>query len=160
VSKSVKIHAEMLSSSVPTRITELIQRHGIKQLSDRTGISGVQIGRYGKGQSQPTAEKIIALAIAGGVTTQWLLCGEGEGLSVRDGGAIYDVSSREQDSQAIVKIVATLEELLSETGRGLSPTQKGETVAAFFDMYKLNASTLEDVVFRQLLKTYISASAR
>lgn len=162
MNQSPKIQAELLASSVPKRISVLIEQFGLKSLSERTGISAVQIGRYGKGTSQPTSEKVIALALATGASVEWLLIGKNDDNQsvTSDQSEEYQVSGRDDDANAIKKIVIELEQALLEAKRSLTFEQKGETIAAFFDMYRINKNSLEDVVLRQLLKTYVSTSGR
>lgn len=59
-----------------TRISDICDAvGGKKKLADMTGISESQLFRYIKGTSQPTAEPLAAIALAAGVSLDWLVLG-------------------------------------------------------------------------------------
>jgi len=51
---------------------------GPKQLSERSGLSRAVIGKYLGGKSEPSRDRLIKLADAGGISIRWLVTGEGE----------------------------------------------------------------------------------
>jgi phage repressor protein C with HTH and peptisase S24 domain len=51
---------------------------GPKSLSKRSGLSRAVIGKYLRGRSEPSRDRLVRLAAAGGVPVQWLATGEGE----------------------------------------------------------------------------------
>ena len=51
---------------------------GQAELSRRSGISTVSIGSYLKGESDPSRERLVAMASAANVSLFWLATGEGE----------------------------------------------------------------------------------
>lgn len=50
---------------------------GQAELSRKTGISTVTIGSYVTGKSDPSRERLVAMARAAGVSVGWLAAGEG-----------------------------------------------------------------------------------
>jgi phage repressor protein C with HTH and peptisase S24 domain len=51
---------------------------GAKRLSERTGLSRAVIGKYLGGKSEPSRDRLVKLAEAGGISIRWLATGEGE----------------------------------------------------------------------------------
>lgn len=167
MNETPEIQASLIAEGVPGRIGALIKKTGRDVLAKRTGISPSMITRYSKGMSQPTSEKIIALALAGNVSVSWLLVGD-NGPSdknyptpdslPKESGSSYFVATREIDVEAIIAIVSELELALESSDKSLSHTRKAETVAAFFDMYRTAGKPMDKSVLKQLLSTFISSA--
>jgi phage repressor protein C with HTH and peptisase S24 domain len=56
---------------------------GAKCLSERTGLSRAVIGKYLGGKSEPSRDRLVKLAEAGGISIRWLATGEGDMRSDR-----------------------------------------------------------------------------
>lgn len=134
--------ATELSSDMPDRIQQIVDYIG-KQRKDTqiaTGISSQQIAKYTEGAS-PTAEKLLALAIAGETTPDWILLGQGDGpgQAVRETSADYlkprGIEERDKDVKAIIKIVEFVFSQINVSGRTLSPRDMSHLVALMFDQY-------------------------
>lgn len=65
-------------------------------LASSTGMSHTQIFRYEKGESQPTADVIVALATALNVTADWL-------LGLRDGVGFEGLNELEQQALSVFR---------------------------------------------------------
>ncbi len=164
VSKTPQIQAQLIATGIPARIAKISEKLGRDSLRNKTGVSNSQITRYSKGTSEATATNIIALAIAGQVSVEWLLTGKKDGTeahlletdAVREDVGDYNMSNRDDDISAIISIVSELENALNDSNKTLDPTLKGETVAAFFDMYRMSENTMEKGVLRRLLNTYVA----
>ncbi len=50
---------------------------GPKQLAERSGLSRAVIGKYLAGKSEPSRDRLIRLAQAGGISIRWLATGDG-----------------------------------------------------------------------------------
>lgn len=51
---------------------------GPGKLSERSGLSRAVIGKYLRGKSEPSRDRLVKLADAGGISVRWLATGEGE----------------------------------------------------------------------------------
>lgn len=61
------------------RVQILIKKLGSQEkLGEACGISGVTIGKYALGKADPSRDRLIAMADAGGVNVLWLATGEGK----------------------------------------------------------------------------------
>ncbi len=68
-----------LKSTFPERMNMLIERAGgTTELARKSRLSRRVIDKYKGGESEPSRERLIALAIAGGVSISWLVTGEEE----------------------------------------------------------------------------------
>lgn len=67
-----------LERSFQARIAELAQLLGSAQaLADKAGLSRRVVGKYLAGESDPSRERLVALADAAGVNIEWLASGRG-----------------------------------------------------------------------------------
>lgn len=64
----------------PERLRQLrvLRKLSQEDLGERTGLTYNHIGRYERGESRPSAEKLKALADALGVSTDYLIAGDTE----------------------------------------------------------------------------------
>ena len=68
----------LVETSFPDRISFMVGLVGSKEkLGKMAGLSAVMVGKYASGQSEPSRDKLISLAEAGGVSVAWLTTGEG-----------------------------------------------------------------------------------
>ena len=62
----------------PDRVAEAARlAGGVVTLATRTGLTRQVIGKYMRGESDPSRERLVALADAAGVSVEWLAAGRG-----------------------------------------------------------------------------------
>jgi SAM-dependent methyltransferase/transcriptional regulator with XRE-family HTH domain len=93
---------------------------GKRALAKKIGLSEAQLFRYLRGESEPAASKIIAMANAAGLDAGWVLTGQttspGEGVNLR------------HDPELFARIIKTFEEALLEVQQPMSPEFKAQLV--------------------------------
>lgn len=74
-SRDIASHREDFAARVRVLATFV---GGTKRLSERTGLSRAVIGKYLGGKSEPSRDRLVKLAAAGGISIRWLVTGEGD----------------------------------------------------------------------------------
>lgn len=115
----------MKGTSFRDRLSSVVERVGsAAELARRSGISDRSIRGYIAGETEPKADVVVRLAVAAGVSVEWLLTGEGEPLVTGRGGApregyvhlpLYDVRAaagggRSVDEERVVNVLAFRED--------------------------------------------------
>lgn len=100
---------------------------GKRALAAACGVHEVQIYRYIRGENEPTASVLVAIARAANVNLEWLATGvgpmkKGEGVTIAplDRGILMDV-------------IAVVEEFLEGRGFRLEPEKKAELLVLLYE---------------------------
>ncbi len=88
---------------------------------------------YEKGPSEPGSGALRGLA-EGGINTNWLLTGEGEMLRGQDPAPTP--SPGELDTQRLQLAIETIEEVLEEAGRKITPAKKAEAIKLAYEIFE------------------------
>lgn len=100
---------------------------GVSRLAAETGLSQRVIAKYRNGESDPSRERLVAIARASGVAVDWLATGEGPMLADADGAAAR-MSSDEDLIRAVTQYVLTADARASEPR---SAEELAEVIARF-----------------------------
>lgn len=71
-------HKEKVDPAFVRRVNQVCEMvGGRKELASRAGLSPSVIDKYAQGKSDPSRQRVVAIAHAAGVSVQWLASGEG-----------------------------------------------------------------------------------
>jgi SAM-dependent methyltransferase/transcriptional regulator with XRE-family HTH domain len=110
------------STPLGERLTACAKQAGGKRaLAKRVGLSEAQLFRYLRGESEPTASKLIAIAEAAGLDAAWVLTGDGNKTK-------STAPSLKHDRELLHRVVETFEEAAMEVRRTMPPQFKSQVV--------------------------------
>ncbi len=116
----------------PARLAELIGDSSVRGFARKAGVSDTFLRQCLAGRTEPTRTKLIALAGAGDTSVEWLATGHG----TRDGITAPGINPRASglDRTLLESVIASVEEVLGETRRTVSPQRKALLIASLYDM--------------------------
>lgn len=105
---------------------------GPSAMSEKSGLARRTINAYMAGETDPSRERILALAKASGVRPEWLLTGE-------DPQKIGDPPKHSRPQSSVdVRLLAScinlVDQVILETRRTLNPERKGRLIAEVYDL--------------------------
>ena len=113
------------------RVKELADEFGsVANLAAAAGLSVGVLRKYMDGQSEPSRDRLIALAWAGHVTVEWLAVGA---KPKRQEERMVLEGSPPLDKKVMSDCLAGLELWLRENDVDLAPESKAEAVIAFYE---------------------------
>lgn len=116
----------------PARLGELIGDSSVRAFARKAGVSDTFLRQCLAGRTEPTRTKLLALARAGETTVEWLATGGGSRHAVAEPGA---GAAPGLDRSLLESVIAAVEQVLGETGRGLSPDRKALLVTVLYEMH-------------------------
>lgn len=121
------------NSGIGDRIGIVADLYGTKgEAASTAGVSPISLRRYIAEEQAPPFEVLANLAMAKGVSLEWLATGEGE-LYARQRVVHGEVKASEDDAVEMVKLsVQALEEWLLEENLELDPERKAEVVVVLY----------------------------
>jgi len=140
--------AEVLpETSFNERIRIIIEKVGsAEKLATLSGMSSRVIGKYLAGESDPSREKLVALANAAGVSVAWLATGE-KALSpeqpdfVCEHGPHYSAGI---DESLLISIIEAIEEHLAAIDGELAPKKKAQLIATLYSIFNKEKAAVVD----------------
>lgn len=118
-------------------------------LERETGIAQSLIRKYLSGQSVPGTDKLVALAIAAGVSVTWLATGEGEAtaetLSHQELGREVDFSSLEEVTRKVLQ-------LLDERRPDLSSKARARIVRLVYEFYLRQGEPMDEASLNNVIE--------
>ena len=118
-------------------------------LERETGIAQSLIRKYLSGQSVPGTDKLVALAIAAGVSVTWLATGEGEAtteaLSHQELGREMDLSSLEEVTRKVLQ-------LLDERRPDLSSKARARIVRLVYEFYLRQGEPMDEASLNNVIE--------
>jgi transcriptional regulator with XRE-family HTH domain len=125
------------NKSFSDRISCLVEQFGSQErLGELCGISGVMIGKYASGKSEPTREKLLAIAEGARVNILWLMTGEGP-MAVDDPPVVKEPETAYEDQELIKKGDSTLETAktaIEDIFSGKSETERLDILQLVLDL--------------------------
>ncbi|MBI1207335.1 MAG: helix-turn-helix domain-containing protein [Azospirillum sp.] len=123
-------HAQTFQSRIETIISLLGSPMG---LARGAGLSRRVIDNYRTGQSDPSRERLIALAEAAGVTVEWLATGKGP--MHRPSHAAppgHETSPAAIDAELLSRVIDGVSSVVCEAGQALTSNHQAETTARLY----------------------------
>lgn len=121
--------------SFQERINVLIDRcGGPTELSKRSGLSRRVIDKYRNGESDPSRQRLVALAEAAEVSISWLANGEGDMEASSAPGAPHREEQSTLDEELLSNAIEVLEEFLAEKRLHLNPGKKASAIALLYQI--------------------------
>lgn len=139
-------------ASFPQRLRESMEGKTIRGLARECGLSESVLRSYLRGDTFPSLDRLVAIAIAAGVSETWLATGEGH--KGRDGAAVAREPHSNYgmlDKKLIGDIIEEVESCLQDVPARLSPAKKRELIMTVYDISSHDGNIDPDTV-RRLIK--------
>jgi len=128
MNKNIRVtKSEEIENGFPSRLKQLRLQNGFsqKEIAELVGLHSIHYGRYERGGSRPSADKLTKLADALGVSVDFLLDGETE-----------DATFANLEDKDLLKMFSKIEKL---------PAKDKEVVKTLLDAF-LKKKEIEDLV--------------
>jgi transcriptional regulator with XRE-family HTH domain len=118
-------------------------------LERETGIAQSLIRKYLSGQSVPGTDKLVALAIAAGVSVTWLATGEGEATAV---ALSHQELGREVDLSSLEEVTRKVLQLLDERRPDLSSKARARIVRLVYEFYLRQGEPMDEASLNNVIE--------
>lgn len=111
-----------------SRMADAVRRvGGVSAMAERTGLSRGVIHKYLNGESEPSRDRLVAIAKAADVNVGWLAAGCVEVSSSTAAAAPLN-------KEVLRSVIAFVEAWLKQNRRQMDPEKKAEIVMEFYGM--------------------------
>lgn len=118
-------------------------------LERETGIAQSLIRKYLSGQSVPGTDKLVALAIAAGVSVTWLATGEGEATAE---ALSHQELGREVDLSSLEEVTTKVLQLLDERRPDLSSKARARIVRLVYEFYLRQGEPMDEASLNNVIE--------
>lgn len=108
----------------------------VAELARKSGLSRRVIDKYRNGESDPSRERLVALALAAGVRIEWLANGRGP-MVEESSGAQSDLRSADEDARDEMLMAAVIAATAGWMGRDGRPTDPERLSAICVSVHRM-----------------------